>query len=54
MFFDNASTTKIDNENKLMTNAQKAAIENNYPYDVRTTVDGFPIVVFYRNTYNSP
>lgn len=45
---------EIDGENKLMTAAQKVAAENNYPYDVRTTVDGFPIVVFYRNTYNSP
>ena len=32
------------------TNAQKAALENNYPYDVRTTVDGFPIVVMARQT----
>lgn len=30
------------------TNAQKAALENGYEYDVRTTVDGFPIVVFAR------
>lgn len=44
----------IDGENKLMTTAQKIASENGYPYDVRTTVDGFPIVVFYRNTPNSP
>ena len=44
----------IDKENKLMTTAQKIASENNYPYDVRTTVDGFPIVVFYRNSYNHP
>lgn len=32
------------------TMAQKAAIENNYKYDVRTTVDGFPIVVFARQS----
>lgn len=38
----------IDGEYKLRTNAQKAAIENDYPYDVRTTVDGFPILMFYR------
>lgn len=44
----------IDNEHKLMTTAQKVAAENGYPYDVRTTVDGFPIVVFYRNTSNHP
>lgn len=30
------------------TNAQKAALENGYEYDCRTTVDGFPIVVFAR------
>ena len=30
------------------TAAQKAAIDNNYKYDCRTTVDGFPIVVFAR------
>lgn len=30
------------------TNAQKAAIDNKYEYDCRTTVDGFPIVVFAR------
>ena len=44
----------INKENKLMTTAQKIAAENKYPYDVRTTVDGFPIVVFYRNSYNHP
>lgn len=30
------------------TIAQKAAIDNGYKYDCRTTVDGFPIVVFAR------
>ena len=44
----------IDKENKLMTGAQKVAMENKFPYDVRTTIDGFPIVVFYRNSYNHP
>lgn len=38
----------IDGEYKLRTNAQKAALENDYQYDVRTTVDGFPILMFYR------
>lgn len=38
----------------LMTNAQKLAKENNYEYDVRTCIDGFPIVVFYRLTENDP
>lgn len=32
----------------LRTEAQKAALENGYKYDVRTTVDGYPIVVFAR------
>ena len=44
----------IDGENKLMTTAQKVAAANKYEYDVRTTIDGFPIVVFYRNSYNHP
>lgn len=30
------------------TNAQNAALNNGYEYDCRTTVDGFPIVVFAR------
>ena len=38
----------------LMTNAQKAAKANDYNYDVRTCIDGFPIVVFYRLTENDP
>ena len=38
----------VDNEPLLRTNAQKAAIEAGYPYDVRTTIDGFPILLFYR------
>lgn len=38
----------------LMTNAQKAAKESGYNYDVRTCIDGFPIVVFYRLTENDP
>ena len=32
----------------LRTKAQKAALAVNHPYDVRTCVDGFPAVVFYR------
>ena len=28
--------------------------ENGYNYDVRTCIDGFPIVVFYRMTENDP
>ena len=36
----------------LRTRAQQCAIDNNYPYDVRTTIDGFPILVFYRRSIN--
>lgn len=43
----------IDGEYKLRTEAQKAALANNYEYDVRTTVDGFPILMFYRLTETS-
>lgn len=32
------------------TNAQSTAAANDFPYDVRTTVAGFPMVVFYRLT----
>lgn len=32
------------------TEAQNIAVENKYPYDVRTTIDGFPILMFYRKT----
>ena len=32
----------------LRTEAQKAAITANYGYDVRTTIDGFPILLFYK------
>ena len=35
------------------TKAQKTAISNGYPYDVRTTVDGFPICIFYKMTEDS-
>ena len=38
----------------LRTKAQTWADENHYPYDVRTTIDGFPIVLFQRETENSP
>ena len=36
----------------LRTQAQIAALSEGYPYDVRTTVDGFPIVLFYRQNVN--
>jgi hypothetical protein len=38
----------------LRTAAQNWAETYDYPYDVRTTVDGFPIVLFQRDTTNSP
>lgn len=46
--------TKIDEDYKLRTTAQKAAIAANYDYDVRTTIDGFPILMFYRLSENDP
>lgn len=39
---------RIDNKYVGRTEAQKKAIENNYKYDVRTAIDGFPEVCFYR------
>lgn len=35
------------------TKAQECALKNNYPFDVRTAIDGFPIVLFYKKTENS-
>ncbi len=43
----------IDGEYVFRTEAQKAALANRYPYDVRTTIDGFPILLFYREDKNS-
>lgn len=42
----------IDGEYVCRTKAQKAAVEVQHPYDVRTCVDGFPAVIFYRNGEN--
>ena len=39
---------QVDGEYVCRTEAQKAAISANYPYDVRTTIDGFPILLFYK------
>ena len=39
---------QIDGEYKLRTEAQKQALKNDYMYDVRTAIDGFPILMFYR------
>ena len=36
----------------LRTQAQQAALNNGYDYDVRTTVDGFPIALFYKKNEN--
>jgi hypothetical protein len=46
----------LDSNNQYVcrTVAQTKALENNYPYDCRTTVDGFPIVVFARETAEDP
>lgn len=41
---------QIDGEYVFRTDAQKAAIAAGYKYDVRTTIDGFPILLFYRPT----
>ena len=38
----------------LRTAAQAWAAVNEYPYDVRTTIDGFPIVLFQRDNENAP
>ena len=44
---------KLNDEYVCRTQAQKKAVANNYPYDVRTTIDGYPIVCFYRQTATS-
>ena len=43
---------QINGEYVCRTEAQKAAIAAGYPYDVRTTIDGFPILLFYRRNAN--
>ena len=43
---------QIDGEYKLRTEAQRIAAESDYKYDVRTTIDGFPILLFYRPSAN--
>lgn len=40
---------QIDNKYVCRTKAQQAAIDNNYQYDVRTAIDGFPCCIFYRH-----
>ena len=46
--------TQVGGQYVLRTEAQQDAIDNGYPYDVRTTVDGFPIVIFHRKTEEDP
>lgn len=43
---------QIDGEYKLRTEAQRIAAASGYEYDVRTTIDGFPILLFYRPSAN--
>lgn len=42
----------LNGEYVCRTNAQKAAIAQGYKYDVRTAIDGFPILMFYRLSEN--
>ena len=53
-FYNVKLTPKGGNSKEYVcrTNAQKAALEENYKYDVRTCIDGFPILLFYRKTEN--
>ena len=45
---------QLGGEYVLRTEAQQTALDNDFPYDVRTTVDGFPIVIFHRLTEDDP
>lgn len=51
---DVMKNAQIEGEYKCRTAAQQLAIDNGYPYDVRTAIDGFPILIFYRLTENDP
>ena len=48
MWNDALYNMQIDGEYVCRTDAQKAANAAGYEYDVRTTIDGFPILMFYR------
>ena len=50
--FGDNDERNINDATVLRTNAQRVAAENGYPYDVRTTIDGFPILLFYRQNAN--
>lgn len=43
---------QLDGQYVCRTNAQKAALASGYEYDVRTAIDGFPILLFYRPSVN--
>lgn len=49
---DALMNVQVNGEYVCRTGAQKAALEAGYPYDVRTAIDGFPILLFYRPTTN--
>lgn len=51
---DAMKNAQIGGEYKCRTQAQQAAADSGYPYDVRTAIDGFPILMFYRLTENDP
>lgn len=44
----------VDEANVLRTQAQQKALDNGYEYDVRTAIDGFPILMFYHKNANDP
>lgn len=48
LFKDILYNAEIDGEFKLRTEAQKKALESEYMYDVRMSIDGFPILLFYK------
>lgn len=50
---DSDFVSKYGTSRPLRTAAQTWADTYDYPYDVRTTVDGFPIVLFQRNSESS-
>lgn len=52
MWNDALYNMQIDGEYVCRTDAQKAALAAGYPYDVRTTIDGFPILLFYKKNAN--
>lgn len=52
--WDKAMQSAVLNDKPVLkTQAQIVATETKYPYDVRTTIDGFPIAMFYRLTPTS-